>query len=613
MPTSMKNDMNRRILTPALMFCILVLAAPLTTRSCANVSVAPSGGPKDTLPPVLLACEPVYNAVNCPVDPGHSQVSFIFDEYVQVKDAAKHIFLSPPQEKKPEYKLKGKALVISFKEPLDSNTTYSLDLGSAVSDNNEGNPFPKFVYSFSTGSVIDSMFVSGTVSNATTLLPEPGITVLFHKDLSDSAVFKKLPDAAARTDEWGYFTVRNLKSIPYRVYAIKDATSNNKYDPESDFIAFLDTVLVPDRVMIPDMPELAVTDIKDTAFCLSRPSQLQLSLFKETSSKQMLKDRGRPQKRMFYLSFLAPYVRIDSLAVAGLPRENMIVETSIMQDSLTVWLNSPDFDKDTLTVTYKYMKTDDSLNILIPFHDTLRLAPPKPKLTKDRRGNAVEVKDTVARFTIKASPESVEQEGFALEFETPMLTAPFDSLRLKCVNSRQQVFWEDVTVEPDSTNIRKFIIRMKRKVMPGFDYTLKFPHRRFKDIYGLPCDSLDTRITLPNDEELSSVTLDLKNVRTRYIVELIDEKRTNVFRTFHITEDTKLLFPYLKPGKYSFRITEDKNGNGLLDTGSLLSHLQPEKVLLLRFSTLPGNDAFILDLPKRMDMEQTVDIEEIFK
>ncbi|MBQ0006584.1 MAG: Ig-like domain-containing protein, partial [Alistipes sp.] len=208
----------------------LVLISPFFTKSCANVSGSPTGGPKDTIPPVLVACEPLYNAVNVPTQGKDCKIIFTFDEYVQVKDAMKYIFLSPPQVKRPEYKIKGKSVVVTFKEPLDSNTTYSLDLGQSISDNNEGNPFPQFVHSFSTGSYIDSMFVSGTVSNAVTLLPEKEITVLFHSDTTDSAVFNVLPAAAAKTDPWGYFTVRNLKPSEYRVYAIKDENNNNKYD-----------------------------------------------------------------------------------------------------------------------------------------------------------------------------------------------------------------------------------------------------------------------------------------------------------------------------------------------------------------------------------------------
>jgi len=592
---------------------ILLLLTPVLTRSCANVSAAPNGGPKDTIPPVMVATEPLYNAVNVPVKGKDCKIVFTFNEYVQVSEAMKNIFLSPPQAKRPEYKIKGKSVIITFKEPLDSNTTYSLDLGQAIKDNNEGNQFPQFIHSFSTGSYIDSMFVSGTVSNAVTMLPEKEITVLFHKDTTDSAVFNILPSAAARTDAWGYFTVRNLKPDRYRVYAIQDMNNNNRYDPETDMIAFSDTLVVPSKVMVLDMPELAVTNMKDTALCLARPSQLSMFLFKEVSTKQFLRDKARPLKRMFYLKFAAPYVEIDSLSVKGLSRNDLFVEKSIMEDSLTVWLKTPKADRDTITVTYKYMMTDDSLKIPVLKRDTIKLAPPKPKLTKDKRGNAVEMVDTVGRYTLNVTPENVEQDGFTLEFETPLSVAPFDSIKMKCVNIKQQISYERVTVEQDSTCIRRYTVRPVSQIKPGMEYTLKFPHRLFKDIYGLPCDSLDKKVTLPTDENLSSLTLDITNVNARYIVELINDARDKTFRKYHIQNDTKLHFPYLSKGRYSVKITEDKNGNGLLDAGNLLEHKQPEKVLLFRFNNRTGNDAYVTDVPERTEMEQTIDLAEMFK
>jgi len=605
--------MKHRDINPAFILLLLILVSPVITRSCANTSTAPTGGPKDTIPPEMVACDPLYNAVNIPTQGKDCKIVFTFNEYVQVKDAMKYIFLSPPQTKRPEYKIKGKSVIVTFKEPLDSNTTYSLDLGLAVKDNNEGNQFPQFIHSFSTGSVIDSMFVSGTVSNATTMLPEKEITILFHKDTTDSAVFKVLPSAAARSDLWGYFTVRNLKPDKYRVYAIQDVNNNNKYDAETDMIAFLDTVIIPDKVMVLDMPELAVVDMKDTSTCLARPSQLSLFLFKETSSKQFLREKDRPLKRMFFLKFAAPYVQLDSLSVNDLSDDEIFIEKNIMGDSLTVWLKTPEVDKDTLTVTYRYMRTDDTLNILVPYWDTLKFKPPKPKLTKDKRGNAVEVVDTVAVYKIEVSPQNVEQDGFLLEFNTPLTVAPFDSIKMKCVNIRQQISYEDVLVVPDSTCIRRYTIRPKSEIKPGMEYTLKFPHRLFKDIYGLPCDSLDTKVSLPTDDNLSSLTLEIKNVHTRYIVELVNEARNKTFRKYTITEDCSLKFPYLEKGKYSVKITEDNNGNGLLDTGNLLEHKQPEKVLLFRFNNKSGNDAYITEVPERMDMEQTIDISEMFK
>ena len=117
------------------------------------------------------------------------------------------------------------------------------------------------------------------------------------------------------------------------------------------------------------------------------------------------------------------------------------------------------------------------------------------------------------------------------------------------------------------------------------------------------------KITLPNSDNLSSITLDVMNTKSRYIFELVNEKRDKVFRKYILTSDTRLYFPYLKAGKYSIRITEDLNNNGIFDTGNLLAKRQPEKVLL--YKLLSGTD--IIEVPEKTDLEQTINMEEFFK
>ena len=103
--------------------------------------------------------------------------------------------------------------------------------------------------------------------------------------------------------------------------------------------------------------------------------------------------------------------------------------------------------------------------------------------------------------------------------------------------------------------------------------------------------------------------LKMTNVKNKYIVDLLDEKRTNVLRSYIIDSDQDLIFPYLKTGKYSVRITEDLNRNGLVDTGILLEHKQPEKV---RFYKLEDG-TFLIDIPEMVEVEQNIDIEALFK
>ena len=591
-----------------------IFASVIFSKSCANTSTPPEGGPKDTIPPVIVEVVPANNALNHPRDKRHSSVSFEFNEYVALNNPNSYLFLSPPQTKPPTAKIKGKRVVVSFEEPLDSNKTYSLSLGEAIKDNNEGNPFPPYTHSFSTGSHIDSLFVSGNIVEASTMLPMSNITVLFHTDPSDSAIFKVLPKAAAKSDLWGYFTVRNLPAdTVYRVFAIEDLNNNCLYDPDQERVAFLDTLVPPSSVMRDSLPELLSFNMTDTAACLSRPAQLSLSMFKEVSQRQILRAKERVSRRQMYLKFSAPYPQIDSIIIDGIPDEKLIKEYNYYKDSIVIWINDQGPVADTLRMRLTYMKTDDSLNILVPQTDTIRLVRPKAKMVENRWGEMVEEVDTLAAYEVDATPENIDQNGIIITFESPMIVTPFDSITIMAKNTREQVSPAQFTVEQDTANIKKFTLRLAEKLTPGFEYTLRIPDSVFMDIDGIYCDSLVKKITLPQDESLSSLTVEASNVHEKYLVELVDEKRTKVFRSYQIDTVSVLEFPYLKAGKYSIRITEDKNGNGQVDTGSLLDKKQPEKVMMFRFNESMGNNAYILELPERTELIQTIDIGEMFK
>ena len=602
-----KNLLNTAIVTG-------IAAILIFPPSCANTSTPPEGGPKDTLAPVLVEVVPPLNSVNHPTDIRHSSVSFEFDEYVVLNNPNSFIFLSPPQAKPPTAKIKGKKVVVSFTEPLDSSQTYSLSLGEAIKDNNEGNPFPPYTHSFSTGSYVDSLFVSGNIVEASTMLPMSNMTVLFHTDLSDSAVYKVRPRAAAKSDLWGYFTVRNLPvDSVYRVYAIQDLNNNSIYDPDQEMVAFLDTLVIPSSVMRPGMPELVTVEMTDTAACQARPAQISLSMFKEVSQRQLLRARERVSRRQMYLKFAAPYPQIDSMILDGIPQDRLILERNFYRDSITIWINDQGPVPDTLQMRLSYMRTDDTLNILVPVTDTIKMIRPKGKMVENRWGEMVEEADTLAAYKVDASPEKIDQEGIIIEFESPMIQAPFDSITVMSKNTREQTAPAPFTVERDTANIRRYVLRLKDRLISGYEYTLRIPDSLFLDIDGIYCDSLVKTFSLPQDENLSSLTVETSNVHEKYMVELVDEKRTNVYRTYHIDSAAVLNFPYLKAGRYSLRITEDKNGNGQIDTGDLLEHRQPEKVMMFRFNDVLGNNAYILEIPERTELIQTIDIGEMFK
>lgn len=583
----------------------LILGSMVFSHSCANTTTPPSGGPKDTIPPLVTEIYPAVGQVNIPTH--KTQLAVKFNEYVVVKDP-KSLFLSPPLEKSPQFKLKGKSVVIFFENDLDSNKTYTLDLTNAIADNNEGNMFPGFTLVFSTGDRIDSMMVTGTVQDCNTLQPIKGATVMLYKDHADSAVFLKRPDAAVKTDDWGFFCLRNIQDTVYRMYAVIDENNNNKYEAESEKIAFLDTLFRPVGVVADSLHELMKFDMKDTVNCLSRVSEMELNIFREKPTKQLIVNKERIGERTAYITFMAPYAQIDSIWIKGVPKEKLITQFNLVQDSLEIWVNDPKVQPDTLFLNVKYMKTD-TLGVLQSTVEEIKLAKPKSLLVGKSAKKDIKKEDTTCVFTLEAKPELVEQYGFTMEFKYPVVKEAFDSLIFRSVNPRQQESFGKYTVTQDSLNLRKYTIMPAEKLQAGWEYYLKVPHRRFTDINGFYNDSTEVKVTLPSDDKLSSLYLVLTGVEAKYIVDLLNEKRDNVIRSFIVDKDQTLLFPYLKTGKYAIRFTEDKNGNGLVDTGNLLEHRQPEKVKFYKLED--GNN--LIEIPEMTELEQNINVGEMFR
>ena len=583
----------------------IILMTMIFSHSCANTTTPPSGGPKDTIPPVITEIYPALGAVNVPVT--KTKLLLEFNEYVTVKDA-KSLFLSPPLEKAPIYKLKGKGVVVSFEGDLDSNKTYTLDVTNAIADNNEGNMFPGFTLVFSTGPVVDSMMVTGIVQDCNTLEPLKGATVMLYKDHADSAIFLKRPDAAMKTDQWGFFCLRNIQDTVYRMYAIIDENNNNKYDPDAEKVAFIDTLVRPVIVVNDSLPEIQKYDMEDTLNCLARKTEYELNIFKEKPSQQMIVNKERVGDRTAYVTFMSSYAQVDSIWIKGVSPEKLITQFNPLQDSLEIWVNDPKPQPDTFYVNIRYMKTD-TLGMLNLQTDEVKLINPNRKTFGKSSKKDIKHEDTTAVFEVKAEPETVEQYGFQVEFKYPVTEAAFDSLIFRSVNPKQEESIGKYTVTQDSLNIRKYVVKPEEKLLPGYEYFLKFPHRKFRDINGFYNDSTEVKVTLPNDDKLSTLHLTLSNVNNKYIVDLLNEKRNNVLRSYIIDSDQTLSFPYLKAGKYSIRITEDLNRNGIVDTGILLAHKQPEKV---RFYKLEDG-TFLIDIPEMMELDQSIDLAEMFR
>lgn len=601
--------MQIKILRRVLLGILLLFTVFHLLPSCANTTAPPSGGEKDTLAPILLKVNPDSNKINFPVY--GQKIELIFNEYVVLKDAEKNIVVSPPVKKRVETKVRGKSIIAEFPDSLNIETTYNIAFNSSIADNNEGNLLPPYRYSFSTGANIDSLIVNAEILDAFTLLPIHNATLAFYEDHSDSVLYNALPSAIAKSDKWGYFTITNLKPVPYRVIAFTDDNGNNIYNPENEKLAFLDSLFTPFKVMKRGMEELKYVNPKDTSASLARKSDFRLYLFKEENDRQFIKKHERVSENSCYIKFNASDAVIDSVDFKEIDSAKLIKQFNIKRDSLVFWIKG-DIKRipDTLNLDIKYYKTDSTDRLILARESLKFPLPRKAKQQEQKVKERVEKRSNLLDLKLDANPAMVEKDGYQIIFPAPIETVSSDSIKFTSLTTKGVEKAEKFKIIPDTIELRKYIIKPEINLQQGFDYKLLLGKGAFKDISGNTNDSTANKIMLPKSEQLGRIDLDVTGINSgSFVIELINQSRDKVFRSYIISSDSKIEFKYLEPGKYSIRIFRDTNGNGILDSGILKERKQPEMVRLYKMPS--GSE--IIDLKEGLEIMQSINLNEIFR
>ena len=205
----------------------------ISNAGCGQVGM-PTGGPKDSIPPRLVSASPALNSVNVK----DNKITLTFNEYVDLKEAQTNVLISPLPKKQPAIDFKLKTVTVKLKDTLLPNTTYSINFGSSIVDNNEGNPFKNFTHVFSTGNQIDSFTLTGKVILAENGKHDSTLIAMLYRKTDDSAVQKNRPDYVARLSGDGSFTFVNLPAGSFNIYALKDNDGGKTYNSKKEMFAF---------------------------------------------------------------------------------------------------------------------------------------------------------------------------------------------------------------------------------------------------------------------------------------------------------------------------------------------------------------------------------------
>lgn len=579
---------NKQILALFSIISIYILLSIFAT-SCANSSIAPTGGAKDSIPPVVTNMAPQQKSTNF----NGKEVVLTFNEYVQLKDQNKNFVISPPlPEKKPVLKIKGKSVVVSFPS-LDENTTYYLDFGASVVDVNEGNPAGYLNFIFSTGSELDTLMYAGRVVDAYTLEPVEGANVFLYKDDSDSVIYKTNPSALSITNKEGVYIIKGLKDIKYKLVAITDKNSNMRYETGVEQIAFADSPIQP--IVLSENDSIALEALPVS------------NAFMENIRRQGLTENKRPEERLITLAFNSIYPVIQSFVIDGINPSQIITETSRYNDSISYWL-VPRTVKDSLSATLIYLKSD-SVNNLVP--DTVKFkwnySKPKPK---NKKNTEEEEEDIIPiEPSITAANTKIIEDGVTLNFKTPLLRVDPSKISLSVFDDagKEKIPVKDISFTQDTANgIRRYKLSAKWKV--ASKYELVILPEAFVDIYSITNDTISKTFETADPEKFGKLNMLFENPDKQYILQLMTGK--NIVQEKIISpKNNKTVFEYLNAGKYKIKVIEDLNTNGEWDTGNYLEKKQPERTVFLIFS----NNDEIIDIKSNWEHDQTIDATNLFK
>jgi len=529
---AIKSALNSRLLA----FSCFTLLIFLSIR-CASIQ-APTGGPKDSIPPKVLAETPANLTKNFAAQ----KILIELDEFIKLNNQSKEISISPEMEKAPIFKVKKKNLEITLPDSLAANTTYTINFGKGLVDYNESNPLLNYSYVFATGNEIDSLSIAGNVKSARTQEVLKEVKVLLIPTSQDSIFGKKKANIFALTDTAGNFKISNLREDTYRVYALKESNNDRIYNGVDEEIGFLADSIHLDR------------DI----------TGINLEIFKAIPPVFRTIDRKIEKNGRILFSFNRRVID-PSLQIIGTDIPNKRIQFSPGNDSAFVFVENLNFDslkfqlnegKQVLDTILLKRSGNEKYERFIEPITSIKNA--KVDRVKHITFTSIIPIENVDKSKIKIMEDSVSRTNFQLQLDTNQ--ANLYHIRYN---------WRDQ---------KNYELIVEEGALQGYFKEINKEHK--------------SKFTLDKTDNYGDIelTFDHTDSSMQYIVELIDERKEKVFSSQILPANHKITYSKYPGGKYTLRVIYDANKNGLWDTGDVYQKIQPEKIWYLnRVFTIRAN------------------------
>jgi len=593
----------------------LVALVALFIAACASMG-RPTGGPADEDPPVFVRSNPMPGALNVKTD----RIRIYFNENVEVEDPLNQVVVSPAQKTPPKVTGVGHLVNVLLQDTLVPNTTYTIDFTNSIKDLNEGNVLEGFSFAFSTGDILDSLCISGMVFAAENLEPAQSMLVGVHSNLSDTALTKVTFDRITRTNQYGQFTIRNLKPGKYRIFAINDINRDNKWDRTED-VAFFPGIVEPtckrvahtDTVFKPNGEVDSTFTHEITEFY---PNDLLLTWFNLNYKSQYMSKNERKERHKIYFEMGAPSDTLPSLKFIGGPYDGedftlrTMLEASPTRDTLTYWIADSDVIKmDSIRIAATYLRTDstDNLTWTTDSLDFNMRAQKKKKAEKKKETSKADTASSAPKIQLLRITPSLSNQvdifsQLSIESDEPIRSFDQSGVHFEMMQPKDTA-WTTIDPpvfhHPDPYRPRTLMADYKWDY--GNKYRLTIDTLSIVGIYDHHNGNIKAEFSIHPQADYGNIAFAITGLEPAdsAIVQLLSSQDTPIRATSVVAG--KAMFKDLTPGKYFARLFIDRNRNGKWDTGSFADSLQAEDVFYF-----PKK----LDLKKNWDINQPWDIYE---
>ena len=567
---------NKRELTQILLCMVMVgICLVQSFSSCANQGY-PSGGSKDTIPPILVESDPPPREIEF----RKKEVVLKFNEFIVLKDVSTEFNISPPVKKRPVVRKVGKRVFVEFKDNLKENTTYSLSFGHAIRDFTEGNPTENLFHFFSTGKTLDSLVLCGYVYDAFTLKPEQNMLLTAYSTPDPSFLKDSLPEYITRSNKEGFFLFVGLPPKSFYIRAIQDADGSMTFSNPTEKIAYSEQ---PFTTFYPDSLNLS-----DSVLAILQPQSLSLWTFKEKMKKkrQRISTIERKSKEQIHVGFEIPFDTVPNFRV--LYRELgdtswYFQSGSQKKDSVILWLtHAPLVKQDTLWIETIYASVDSN-DAPIKEVDTsqliYRIFEKKIRNKKKRRSDSLA--KILFKITSKTSSTQELNQDLLLSFPEPLGDYADTAVKLFRMKDTLPLLLSDYRVRRDSLNFNS--IRVSYTWKSAEKYLLRIDSNTMRSVLNRHNDLLELKFKARDIEEYGQILANITGIKAeKAILQLSTSPEFSALeRSAIIPIPSKHTFSFLLPKKYYLRLIWDNDKNGEWSTGNLMDSIQPEKIYYL--------------------------------